>query len=568
MNRISHVVPLILMLSVAALLAQGCGGSSSSPAGQTIKGSVLTPGSAAARMLARSANGLTNATSIVSIKAYSVDATGTPSTSPIAETTSTASGIYTITLPAGYDYTKTLTLLKAEMPGATSTVSVRTYVSATTDDNISPLSEAAVRLIAIAINDAGRDFSYLTQTDLTAIKTTVAAAVISIDSSATINAACDSAESAAAATPAVVAALSSSTDKVLGFIATTDYTTGRLAAFTDTSSLASLPAITNAASIHSDAVIRTYGRYLFIINRYGGDNITVYNASAPSTALIQYTTGSGSNPQDIAFISDTKAYVSRYGSNSISIRNPFTGVETGTISLADFADTDGLPEMGEMVKVGNYVYVLIQNLYNYAAVGTSRVIVIDSVTDSIVDTDTSTAGTQAISLPAQNPVYIAYNATTGKIYISCAGSYYDPAVTGGLVTVDPATFATALIADKTALGGTPGDIVITSADKGYVVLLDTSYVNTIVPFNPSTGAVSASIYTAGGYVGEITTDPFGRLVVTDGSYTLPGIVFIDTSTGEKIAGPIATSLTPSSVAFISYSTELQKSVERSLIAKR
>ena len=70
----------------------------------------------------------------------------------------------------------------------------------------------------------------------------------------------------------------------------------------------------------------------------------------------------GSNPQDIVFIDEDKAYVSRLRDGMISIVDPTvsrrcSGFRRGRINLTRFADADGSPELGRLVVVGDRAYV-------------------------------------------------------------------------------------------------------------------------------------------------------------------------------------------------------------------
>ena len=117
------------------------------------------------------------------------------------------------------------------------------------------------------------------------------------------------------------------------------------------------------------------------------------------STLRQFSVGNGSNPQDIAFISDSKAYVTRYDSNELWIVNPTTGVHTGTVDLSSLADSDGLCEMDKMIIVNNLLFVSLQRLdrnYYWLPSGTSYIAVVDCVADTLLDADPGQAGIQHI----------------------------------------------------------------------------------------------------------------------------------------------------------------------------
>ena len=141
-------------------------------------------------------------------------------------------------------------------------------------------------------------------------------------------------------------------------ITTTDYSSG---------SFSSLDLNTNTATndhltIHSDATVRTYRDKVYIINRLGQDNVIVLNRSDLKTPLMQYSTGNGSNPHDMAFVSEEKAYISRYERTQVLIVNPVTGDSLGAVDLSAFADADGLPEVSQLALYDNHLFVACQRL--------------------------------------------------------------------------------------------------------------------------------------------------------------------------------------------------------------
>ena len=63
----------------------------------------------------------------------------------------------------------------------------------------------------------------------------------------------------------------------------------------------------DVASIGSDAMAPWYKGLLYVVNRFGGDNIQVIDPAQNYATVRQFSVGNGSNPQDIAFVSPTKA---------------------------------------------------------------------------------------------------------------------------------------------------------------------------------------------------------------------------------------------------------------------
>ena len=212
----------------------------------------------------------------------------------------------------------------------------------------------------------------------------------------------------------------------------TDYTTGSF-------STISLPDFTVTPDIQvldsGDNTAKQCDDFIFLIRRLGTDAIQVYRKNAMATPIADYSVnepgGTNANPHDIVLLSKSKAYVTRYALTTLLIVNPMTGDQLGTIDLAQFADTDGIPEMDQMVYVDGKVFVACQRLdrnNSWNPTEFSVLAVIDPQTDSV---------TGSITLTGTNPGQCAYNIELGKIVCAEVGSYF--ATDGGLESIDPFT---------------------------------------------------------------------------------------------------------------------------------
>lgn len=549
----------VLCLAVLAALS-GCGGvgSGDSAAGAgsaalTVSGSVQTPGGTSTfRAAGRSAAQLANVTAAVPLSVYTADAAGQ---TLLASGSTDASGNFSISLPAGLNLTDYNIVITASFGSNT----LRALIPSSSGVVVSPASEAAMQIIEERLELAGANLETISRDEALTIWTQVSTATANLDytGAASVSQAVTLAKNTALAdsdvTDAIATAINSAAPSYYAVYTTTDYTTGRLAVVSlDGSPGLGVTVNPSVTDIHSDALIETDGRYVFVLNRQGSDSILVLDSRSNFSVVANYSTGSGSNPYDIEVLSSSKAYVSRYGTTSVLIVNPLTGEQLGTIDLSAYADSDGNPEMAEMVAVNGKVYVLMQRLVSFNPSAPGLVAVIDTATDSLVDADATAAGTQAVTLNCYNPQYMDYLAATGKLYISCSGSYYDSTVPGGIDVLDPATLAVSNLISKDTLGGAPGDLAVASSTNGYVVVSGSDWVNRVWAFNPTTGALTgaAPVYTAGGYVPEVGLDPFGYLLISETAYGGSGVVFVNTTTNAVTAGPASTGLPPQAVAFV------------------
>lgn len=345
---------------------------------------------------------------------------------------------------------------------------------------------------------------------------------------------------------AVLAAAPAGAGETKAFVLTSDFTNGSLSvAGLDTRAVSA-----DVATVYSDARLRWFGGLLYVVNRFGQDNIQVIDPEHGFATLRQFSVGNGSNPQDIAFVSATKAYVTRLASARLLIVNPSTGDSLGAISLAAFADADHLPEMDRMIRVGSTLFVELQRLANFQPTDTSVVVAIDVRADTVLDAAPGIPGIQPIVLPGTNPTTtFEYDSGSGRLLLGCTGRY--GANDGGIVWIDPRTLAPGGYAiTEAALGGDVLDVVWGSATRSFAIVSDAAYNTALVAWNPSTGQRLGVVFAPGGFVlADAALDDRGDLYVCDNDFEAPGLYVFSAATGAAIAGPLDVGLPPVEVCF-------------------
>ncbi len=340
------------------------------------------------------------------------------------------------------------------------------------------------------------------------------------------------------------------------FVVTTDYSTGGVSAV----NLDTRYVSRDVASVYSDATLRWFLGELYIVNRFGEDNIQELDSNSGYGTHLQFSTGSGSNPQDVVCVSSTKAFVSRYENTALLVCDPSTGATLDTISLAAFADADHLPEMAHLAMVGNHLFVAIQRidrLNGYVPTAYSLVAVIDMQADTVVDVDPVTPGKQAILLTGKNPVTaFTYLPATHRLLIGCAGYY--GANDGGIEAIDvDALQSVGFISTEAQLGGDIGDLEWYSPTHSYAIVSDAQYNSSLVSFNPSTGAKIATVYSPGGFsLPDCAINDRGEIYVADNSLTTPGLYVFSAGADALLAGPLDTGLPPNQIAFDSQRSDV------------
>lgn len=334
------------------------------------------------------------------------------------------------------------------------------------------------------------------------------------------------------------------------FVTTTDFQTGSASVI----GLDGDPTVqNNIAAIHSDAVARFFGGLIYVVNRFGADNVQILDPATDFATVRQFSVGNGSDPHDIVVMSPTKAYVTRYNETDLWIVNPSTGNKTGSVDLSELADDDGIPEMDHLILEGDRLLVTVQRIDrngDWGPVGTSYVAMVDVNTDALIDIDPLTNGTQPMKLAGSNPFSeFALDPVSGEPCVAAVGDW--GVLDGGIERIDPVGFSTQVILTGAAAQGDITDVALASATTAFAIITDASFNNKLIAFNPQNGAVTGTVYAPGAFVlQDAEIGPSGRLFATDRTATLPGIRVYDTQTlAEITTAPIDVGLPPFDIIF-------------------
>ena len=331
------------------------------------------------------------------------------------------------------------------------------------------------------------------------------------------------------------------------FVITTDFATGSTAFIAPGAAEAEV----NLLGIHADASGYHHDGRIYVVNRLGQDNILVLDTMDLRTPLNQFSVGNGANPHDIEIVAPDKAYVTRYDDTTLLVVNPENGDSLSEIDLSAFADADGLPEVSQIVRVGDRLYLSCQRLDRNGGWGPadqSFLIVVDIAADAVIDVDRAAAGVQGITLSSTNPNGLAV--VGDQIVVSVVAGFGDRA--GGVEIVDSrSNRSLGLVVSEEDLGGDITGMVVVSASRGYAIVSDENFANSVKPFDLLTGAVGTPLENiSGGYIPSLAIDG-ARLIVADrGSFDNPdaaGLKIYDAAGGDFIAGPINTGLPPSAI---------------------
>jgi hypothetical protein len=334
-------------------------------------------------------------------------------------------------------------------------------------------------------------------------------------------------------------------------VVTTNFETGALATVrTAPPRRVSYP----SSTIAGDAVIRTLGDRVVVLNRFLADNVQILDPSRGMRTVLQCSTGAATNPHDIALIAPDKAYVTRYDVARLLIVDPSAGgcgpFTRGTIDLGAQADADGLPEMNQVIVDGSRAFVTIQRLNRrrlFEPTGPGRVVVIDTATDAVVT---------VLELAGANPFGdasgIVREPGTGKLVVGSVGEF-GTIGDGGLQRIDPSTLTVepGFFVSEDALGGDITDFVLVSATRGYAIVQARDERNLLMRFDPSGVEAPVQLLSRSGFLPDVAIAPDGAIWVADQTLPAPGLRVFDPVTGEQMHGGVVdVGLPPFSMGFV------------------
>jgi hypothetical protein len=317
------------------------------------------------------------------------------------------------------------------------------------------------------------------------------------------------------------------------------------------------------AIISSDPVARIGDGRPFVINRFTFDSVQGFDPLHGFSTSFEYSTGNFSNPHDMVVFpardggtpdgrpsSDGAglAFVTRYEPpfNDMAIIDLEDGTIIATIDLAPYAlGPDHLPRADQALLHDGLIYVTLQDANaRFTEFMTGRIVVIDPILRDVVD---------VIDLDGQNPLEsFVHLEETGFLYAGMAGIFEglaDRALTGGVEAIDPQSRRSlGLVVDDDDLGGNVSAIALHSATCGYAVVTNELFRSAVRVFDPSTGAVGATVLGDVDRVAALELDGDGFLLIAEGFFA-PRLIVLDAATGQLEAA-LPLSLPPFSIAIM------------------
>jgi len=310
----------------------------------------------------------------------------------------------------------------------------------------------------------------------------------------------------------------------------------------------------------SDLAVASYGSDYYLIERYQSDRIKKVSLSNPGVFEWDYSTLDSSdtdsaNVYDLVFAAPDKAYMIRYGANTVWVVDPTATRERnfklGELDLSGYmitGNTTGSANMSAGIIVNGKLFITMQRLDSFFQPNnTAYVAVFDTTTDEEIDTGKGENGLKGIPLVGSNPMSIIHHPDLGLL-VQNQGSFAMD-YKGGIDVIDPDSYAVEQRLDDTEETGLIGAIELVDADTGYYLAYYNWQNISLTRFNPGTGEVGAIVAGLSGMdLRALALGPRGRLWVADASADAPGLRVLDADSGEQIDF-VATDLLPADITF-------------------
>lgn len=267
----------------------------------------------------------------------------------------------------------------------------------------------------------------------------------------------------------------------------------------------------------------------------------------------------GSEPEDIAVVSSRVAYVSRRNATHLQRVDLGSGVATDVVDLSAFADADGRPELGAMIRDGDLLFVQVRRFNEDGPGGfapPAYLAVVDLRSETLLDVDPVAPGSQAIELQGTSPKHrMQIDATSRTLYVSATGGFFDQ---GGIEAIDLDTLRSRgmVIRESDGLTGADlGPFVMVDGDRGFLVYsTDLDLSSHLQPFSLSRGVDEGmNLNVSVGYaVPSLAHDPRrGVFFVPDHVVGRRGVHVFDVESWERLSkSPTAVTGLPTDVLLL------------------
>ncbi len=310
--------------------------------------------------------------------------------------------------------------------------------------------------------------------------------------------------------------------------------------------LAVVDNLSPVGGVGSDPVMRRDGDKLYVINRFGPDNVSVYDARTMRFEE-QYACGMNSNPQDVAVVGDTM-WVAVLGEGGLVAIDRASGDATTIDLSAALGDPDGSPNCVSVYAVGTTVFVACGLLDDsFTPRGAGKVAVVDTTTRSI----------STITLPAPNPLNFFVRTPESSVFggdllIATTPSYTDYG-RGCVARISTGDAPAARCADGLANASVAGfeTHMDVSADGSMLWMsvgtydADFNATGSLRGFDLTTGTLQSPLTSAQHLIVDVAACPDGGVIAVDRAFNAAGVRVFGADLVQRTTGPLPIGLPPS-----------------------
>ncbi len=303
-----------------------------------------------------------------------------------------------------------------------------------------------------------------------------------------------------------------------------DYKTGELRTIEGDSAISA-----SGVAFNQDSKLVVAGGNMFVLERYGADNIVLFDAEK-GTAAWQVSAGEFSNPADIVAAGEGKAWVALEGTASFIQISTMDGKIEKTVKTDSFVSAGGYsPNLVDFEVSGDTLFAIFQRYVYDATTYTTNfpkgLLAMYKLSDgSLLDT---------IQLATKNPM--AVKAVNGNIYVATQGEYNaafgtDADDNRGIEKIDLAQKASVLYVSGKKLGGGVSNMVVDyNSGIAYAAVYQGYGFVPVAKVDLSTGDVTTIKDIADAEGGLAYDEANGLLYVGDRSYESEKVLVYDGS---------------------------------------
>jgi hypothetical protein len=211
-----------------------------------------------------------------------------------------------------------------------------------------------------------------------------------------------------------------------------------------------------------------FGDYVYIVDK-SNDRIIKFDPYAKN-AVSEMSTGAGTSPNTILFLSASKAYVTLSDEPHVAVVNPATMELTGTIDISGMADDDGDPDQYHAVVKDGLCYISLRRSSGRSLTDHSSLAVIDTAADTVVtEAVLATNGIAGASRHCIGGQVIGTQSIGSVMYPYVMGSV-SKVSDGAIERFDPETMTSSVVMTEDQIGGNILIWVFDEPSKGYAIV--------------------------------------------------------------------------------------------------